>query len=411
MDGIAFRSDALLVRKVTLWGAGGWNEDENSDLLDITLGLSIKIQNWRVVFEPSAIVVSMEPLSGAVDLTPLQFQKLVHQWYGKFFPQALRTADGVIRCHPWWFSGDGTAPFSLQKVIGEFEPQPMRSTRRTSDIPGGRCSVIVVTFNSMSTIKACVQGVVEFLGTFDELVLVDNGSTDETPAFLNSLVGSDPRLKVILNDKNLGFSEGCNIGIRASCGDYVVLLNPDTTVIEGWIGRMRAYFEDSSVGAVGPISNGVFGLQQYNLHFPKNVKHGLSPNGLHDLAIKVNARKGVESKLLIGFCLMIRRKVLDQMGLLDKELFLGCDDLDLSWRLRLAGYKLMIATDVLVLHKVHESFKTLPADVVMKFERDSANRFAEKLLAHYGKGNVPDQREIWGIDWFKPELQLWEEVA
>ncbi|HEY3783182.1 MAG TPA: glycosyltransferase [Fimbriimonadaceae bacterium] len=411
LDGIAFRSDALLIRKVTLWGAGGWNEELDSDLLDITLGLSIKSQNWRVVFEPLSTVVSLAPLSAEADLTPALSQQLVAEWYGRFHPHSLRTADGVMRCHPWWFGGDGRAPFALQQVRSEFEPMPMQTCYGNKDIPGGCCSIIVVTFNSMETIKGCVESVVAFLGTFDELVLVDNDSTDETPGYLNSLIGADPRVKVILNQKNLGFSEGCNVGIRNSQGDFIVLLNPDTTVIEGWIGRMRAYFEDSRVGAVGPMSNGVCGLQQYNLHFPKNVKSGLSPNDLHDLAVKVNARRGVESKLLIGFCFMIRRNVLDQMGLLDKELFLGCDDLDLSWRLRLAGYKLMIATDVLILHKVHVSFKTLPEEVVAKYERDSANKMAAKLLAHYGKGNVPDQSEIWGIEWFKSELRVWEEVA
>jgi GT2 family glycosyltransferase len=409
MEGVAFRSDALLVRKVAFWGIGGWNEEQCTDQLDITLGLSFKAQNWRVVFEPGAIVVSLVPLSNEVDLEIKQFRELAGQWYGKFYPQALRTADGIVRSHPWWFTGGGA--LALQQVISEFEPKPMQACHRTKDIPGGQCSIVVVTFNSMGSIKECVDSVLEFLGTFDELILVDNASTDATPQFLNALVGTDPRVKVILNDKNLGFSEGCNVGVRASEGDYIVLLNPDTTVIEGWIGRMRAYFEDASVGAVGPLSNGVFGLQQYHLHFPKNVKSSLSPIELHSLAIQVNARRGVESKLLIGFCLMIRRKVLDQMGLLDKELFLGCDDLDLSWRLRLAGYKLMIATDVLVLHKVHVSFDTLPLDVVAKLEMDTANKFAEKLLAYYGKGNVPDQKEIWGINWFKPEIEVWESAA
>jgi GT2 family glycosyltransferase len=86
--------------------------------------------------------------------------------------------------------------------------------------------------------------------------------------------------------------------------------------------------------------------------------------------------------------------------------------LDLSWRLRLAGYRLLIASDVFVLHRVHVSFQTEPLDVIEPLERSSANAFAKKLQAHYGKGNVPSQEELWGIDWFRPpDVVVWPKAA
>jgi GT2 family glycosyltransferase len=207
---------------------------------------------------------------------------------------------------------------------------------------------------------------------------------------------------VILNPENVGFSEGCNIGIRESDGEYTVLLNPDTNVPEGWLARMREYFADDSVGAVGPMSNYVAGVQQYGFHFLAGMAGSITAQEIQTLAQSINTRRSVESKLLIGFCMMLRRSVLDQVGLLDSELFLGCDDLDMSWRLRLAVYRLLVATDVFVLHKGHVSFDTEPQTKTDALVQKSTDVLARKLQKHYGEGNVPSPAEIWGIDWFTP---------
>jgi len=410
VNGVAYLADAILVRKVAFWGAGGWDGCLENHWMDLTLGLSISELQWRVTCDYRAVGLTADPASDlAFDVN--QSIKLVDRWYGRFLPHGLRTSDGVIRHHPWIPIHIGAVLANYQRTPSIHNPRPSGTCHRPGEIPGERCSVVVVTYNSMSSLTACVTSVIANLGTFDELILVDNGSRDDTPNYLQSLEGTDPRIKIVLNGANLGFSEGCNVGIRESCGDYIVLLNPDTVVTEGWLGRMRAYFQDPSVGAVGPISNGAYGMQSYSFHFPRNAGDELSPGDIYDLATKVNARRSVDVRLLIGFCVMIPRTILDEVGHLDPELFLGFDDLDLSWRLRLAGYRLLIASDVFVLHRVHVSFMSEPESVTKEHERRSANAFARKLIAHYGEGAVPDQMEIWGIDWFTPEVEVWAKAA
>jgi GT2 family glycosyltransferase len=411
MNGIAYLADALMVRKTAFWGAGGWDGKLESTCHGLTLGLALKELGWRVVTDWRITVQTSCPSAQDISITAQESQELVARWYGRFLPHGLRTTDGIIRHHPWIPIHIGSALAYAQAIASPLTQKPEPVAHRPGEIPGERCSVIVVTYNSMETIAACVNSSLATLGTFDELILVDNGSRDGTPAYLAGLESIDSRIKVVLNGTNLGFSEGCNVGIRASCGEYVVLLNPDTVVTEGWLGRMRERFQDPTVGAVGPISNGAYGLQSYSFHLPRNAKSGLTPAELHDLAVKVNGRRSVESKLLIGFCLMVPRKVLEEVGGLDPELFLGSDDLDLCWRLRLAGYRLLIASDVFVLHKVHVSFMTEPDSVTKPLEKRSANAFARKLLAHYGRGNVPSQVELWGIDWFVPEIEVWKSAA
>lgn len=412
LDGIAYSGDAVLIRKSAFWGVGGWPEleTENRLLQDLSLGLALKEQHWRNVLEQASTMVSLNPAPD-ISLSPAENQALVRRWYGAFLPHGRRAADGIIRSHPYWEQGIGGIGLEFERVETPFAPIPLHALVSNDRIPGGVCSVIVVTYNSEAALGDCAASILKHSGIFDELIFVDNASRDGTPRLLEELRESDPRVKVILNERNLGFSDACNQGIEISTGEFVTLLNPDTEVAEGWLGRMRHYFSDPSVGAVGPISNGAWGLQGYPYHFPVKVTGKIPPSEVQALATQVNARLAVETKLLIGFCMMLRREAIDKVGWLDPELFLGCDDLDLSWRLRLAGYRLLIATDVFVLHEGHMSFKTDPVELTTELNQRSTDALARKLAKHYGRGNVPDQLDLWGIDWFLPSPEAWEEAA
>lgn len=280
---------------------------------------------------------------------------------------------------------------------------------RPSDFPSGvteapatrrepLASIVIVTYNSARTIRACLDSVLQCTQSPIEVIVVDNASTDETRTMLAEYQG---RVTVLLNAENRGFSRGCNQGIRASHGPYVVLLNPDTVVTSGWLDRIVPHF-GPDVGAVGPVSDYVAGLQKVSLYLPeqRSACRGLA-EAANSLA-RLNGGKTVETGLLIGFCMVLPRKVLDEVGLLDEELFLGNDDLDLSWRLRLKGYRLLVATDAFVHHEGQVSFKSEAETKTSRLVQESTDRLYAKLEAHYGKGNVPDPMELWGINWFKP---------
>jgi GT2 family glycosyltransferase/trans-aconitate methyltransferase len=261
------------------------------------------------------------------------------------------------------------------------------------------CSVVILTYNSMTTLPACLGTVLATLGPDDELFLIDNASTDGTVAHLRALEGTDPRLHIVCNSANLGYSAGANIGLRAARHEFVTLLNPDTLVYPGWLTRMQAHFQDETVGAVGPVSNYVAGRQFVGFHLPPDEP---SPPREEPAALVAERNRGqaIETKLLIGFCLMLRRSVLERVGYLDESLFLGSDDLELSWRLRLAGYRLLIATEVYVDHKGGISFGALPSPTRQRLLDESTRALARKLEVHYRRGAVPTSVELWGIDIF-----------
>lgn len=259
-----------------------------------------------------------------------------------------------------------------------------------------RLSIVVVAYNSQEDLPGCLESIARATRVPHEVIVVDNASSDGTRALLRERRD----VFVVESDVNAGYSRAANLGIRRARGEAVVLLNPDTLVTPGWDERMLAHVVPG-VGAVGPLSNYVAGQQKFELHVtlpPGQV----TIDGLAQVLAERNARRAIETKLLIGFCLLIPRASLDAVGAMDEALFLGNDDLEYSLRLRRAGLRLVIATDAFVFHKGQRSFKTEPSEKTARLVEESTNALQEKLEDWYGIGRVPSPQELWGIGWFQP---------
>jgi GT2 family glycosyltransferase len=257
-------------------------------------------------------------------------------------------------------------------------------------------SIVIVTFHSADTIDPCLDSIARATPEKHEILVVDNCSADDTGARVR-FGGA----RLIANAENRGFAAACNQGIAASRGDFVVLLNPDTLVTPGWLGRLLKPLA-GDVGAVGPLSTYVAADQKVERHLASIPAPSADPFEMaRQLAIH-NEGRTVETKLLIGFCIALRRDLIEKHGGLDESLFLGNDDLEYSHRLRRLGYRLLIATDALVLHHGQRSFRALsPADRE-RLVQESSDALQRKLEAEYGEGRVPSPEELWGIEWFRP---------
>lgn len=266
-------------------------------------------------------------------------------------------------------------------------------------------SIVIVTYNSKATIAACLQSVAASLSPDDEVVLVDNASRDETVLLCEQMIHGHSQFKSIRNDVNAGFSKATNQGILATGNPLVVLLNPDTIVPARWLDALSRHIEND-IGAVGPVSNYVAGLQKMELYQQGPLPSEASIDGIARFFQVWNDRQSIETRLLIGFCMMIRRDVLEKIGYLDDELFLGNDDLDISWRLRLNGYRLKVATDVFVFHYGQISFSSEPDGTTKRLIQESTDHLYRKLVANYAPESVPSPQDLWGIDWFNPSVEV-----
>lgn len=240
-------------------------------------------------------------------------------------------------------------------------------------------SIVIVAFGAWDYLSKCLDSIRSSNIEDYEIVLVDNLPGVRTPEETAICERAD---WIIHPEYNLGFAKACNVGARVAHGEILVFLNPDTEVYGDWLGGLSQHL-GTDVGAVGPISNFVAGGQNEVFH-RGNTK----------------PEDPMETKLLIGFCLMMRKAVFDEVGGMDEALFLGNDDLDISWRLRLLGYRLLVAPGVFVHHAGHKTMEEQKPEHIQKLLDESTAHLKAKIQAHYGEA-CPSAVELWGVDFFQ----------
>ncbi len=212
-------------------------------------------------------------------------------------------------------------------------------------------SIIVPCWNNLEHTRRCAASILEKTQAPFELIFVDNGSTDGTGAYLKAL-SRETGARVLANRRNLGFGPAINQGMRAAAGAYLVWLNNDAVVTTGWLERLSDCAErSSSTGAVGPHVNSD-GLPPSR---PRSTPEQIAAL----LAMKKNRRSRVVP-WLTGFCLLLKRRAAEQVGLLDERFRMGTfEDYDYCLRLRQAGYRVVLAEDAYVHHHWHGSLTSL----------------------------------------------------
>ena len=245
-------------------------------------------------------------------------------------------------------------------------------------------SLIILCCNQLDYTRLCLESVLRHTHVPYELVLVDNGSTDGTPTFLENLRScpGPARVEVIRNATNRGFPAGCNQALAQARGRYLVFLNNDTVVTEGWLEGLLAWLprDRPEVGLVGPTTN-LSGNEQ-EIPVAYNDLTGLM--GFAQRRRQEFAGRGSEVSKLSGFCLVARREVLERIGGLDERFGLGfCDDVDWCRRARGAGFQLILAQDVFVHHFGGRTFIDLQVDRLQQLNHNR-ELFQEKWAVERG---------------------------
>ena len=134
---------------------------------------------------------------------------------------------------------------------------------QTSAVARMPVSIIILTWNALEYTQKCVNSIQNHTRYPHEIVFVDNASTDGTVEYLRNLVKGHSNYKLIENRENRGFAAGNNQGVSAASGEYVMLLNNDVLVSDGWLESLVESLEiDKNIGMVGPITNSISGRQQ-----------------------------------------------------------------------------------------------------------------------------------------------------
>ncbi len=237
----------------------------------------------------------------------------------------------------------------------------VRSERTSDEL----ATIVMLSWNAPEYTKTAVDSIREYTSGPYEIVIVDNGSRPETIAALREL----DDVRVIYNATNMGFAHGCNQGIAAARGRYVLLLNNDVVVTEGWLdGLIDAHRRDPLVGVSAPRSNRVAGHQQINDTRYDDIAQ------MHAYAAerrRKNLRASYQTDRAIGFCLCIERRVIDEVGGIDPRYKTGnFEDDDFCMRVRAAGYRINVCNDVFIHHFGNVSFNANNVDYMATMQRN-----------------------------------------
>ncbi|NOX90061.1 MAG: glycosyltransferase [Calditrichaeota bacterium] len=244
--------------------------------------------------------------------------------------------------------GPGVIERTLQKIIEDGEN---KTDRRPPEV-----SIIMLTFNALEYTKKCVRSILEHTKIPYEIIFVDNGSTDGTVEYLNSLLKEHSYFKAIFNKKNKGFAYGNNQGARIAGGKYLLFLNNDVLVSDGWLNDLVSAIEkDEKIGMVGPITNSISGLQRV-VDIPYKDE-----TGFHRFArqvSEVNRNKITPRRRIAGFCMLMPARLFKELKGFDKNFGTGnFEDDDLCIRVRNRKYAIMVHEGVFIHHYGSQTFK------------------------------------------------------
>lgn len=222
-------------------------------------------------------------------------------------------------------------------------------------------SVCVVNHSNIRLLKPCLESIYAHTEAVSfEIIVVDNNSVDDSVAVLRR---EFPDVRLIENKITRGYTPNMNMAIRAACGQYVALLNDDTLLASNALGRMVAFLESHrEFGAVGPKLLNANGSFQLGPRGPATLWTLLCCElALDRLFTKSrlfagfsmtywNSDAACEMQTASGACLVLRREVFERVGLLEESIPLGPDDLELSHRIRVAGWRLYYLPSASVIH-------------------------------------------------------------
>ena len=265
-----------------------------------------------------------------------------------------------------------------------------------------KVDIVIPAWNLYQFTKECIESIFACTDHPFHLIIVDNASVDPAKGYFKTLAQDKENVTLIRNEENLGFVKAVNKGIKTSCARYVCLLNNDTLVTKGWLAEIiKVAQADARIGMVNANSN-TLGCK------PKKGQK------IDELAqeLKVYSGKYTELAWTTGFCMLIKREVIEKIGLFDEVYGMGnFEDADFCKRAQLQGYLSVCATASYVYHRERQSFskfKEFSSDftnlrktfyrkwgkterilyVFTKDNPDFINKIAVKALEYARKGSM-----------------------
>lgn len=254
-----------------------------------------------------------------------------------------------------------------------------------------RISTIVVNWNTRQLLSECLDSIASTCSTEEmEVWVVDNASTDGSAAMVEQ---SFPQVNLISSKENLGFGRANNLALPHTSGEYLLLLNPDTVVKPEAVSVLLRYLQEHSrVGAVGPRIFSTDGIVQRSVHPTPTLLREvwrlfhldrIFPFSQYPArCFRVTSSRPVD--VIMGSCMLIRRAVVDRVGLFDEQFFVYSEEVDLCERIRRAGWEIHYVPDSNIVHHGAQSTNQVADAMFVELYRNKV-RFFRK---YYGEART-----------------------
>lgn len=243
-------------------------------------------------------------------------------------------------------------------------------------------AVIIPVYNAFGETQRCLETVLEHSPAGVKVVVLDDASPQGVLRdFFPSTLVSDPRVTVQRNPQNLGFVGTCNRGMTEfAARDDVILLNSDTEVTARWIEKLqRAAYHRSQVGTVTPFTNNGVICSIPKFCLDNDLPAKLSLTEFAEIVERTSRREYPELPTAVGFCMYIKRELIDKIGILDQEAFgkgYG-EENDFCCRAKQAGYLNVLDDATFIYHKGSLSFKASKAELCRRNEEVLRSRYPD----------------------------------
>jgi len=258
-------------------------------------------------------------------------------------------------------------------------------------------SVLIVSYNVAGYLEQCLASIEEETRCLHEVIIVDNHSSD---ASADIAARGRPRVHLIRNSENVGFARANNQGFRVAKGRYILMLNPDTVILDGAIDKLLAFMDsDPRIGSCSPKNIGPDHSLQLNCHHFPTVSMTLVEYSGLKRKFPNHRFFGREQMTYWGYdtlrevdwmdgaSLMLRRRALEEVGFLDEGYFMYSEECDLCFRLKQKGWKNVFFPHASIIHyggqsSLAQDREKVHTRTIITYFHQSRHRFFRK---HYGR--------------------------
>jgi len=215
-------------------------------------------------------------------------------------------------------------------------------------------SVIILQYNNTDYLDRCLKSLKKTKYKHFEVIVVDNNSKDNSVEFMKK---NYPDIKLVENEKNYGFAEGNNKGVKYTNGEYLFFLNNDVEVDPNWLGEIVKTMKNEDVAACQPKVLSLRDKKKFEYAgagggFIDKYGYGICRGRVYDIVEEDEGQYDDEIDVfwVCGVALCIKKDIFVKAGMFDKDFFVYGEEIDLAWRLHLLGYKLKYVPKSIIYH-------------------------------------------------------------